>query len=134
MDLVERYVAMWNEPDAALRRAAVESLWAPDALHVVRAPEELRAGADRLGFADLLMESRGHEALVYRVARAYEEFVAPGTFVFRYVGDADRLRDVVTFRWEMVPRGGGEVAGTGLEVLLLGVDGRIAADYQFVGR
>jgi hypothetical protein len=28
---------------------------------------------------------------------------------------------------------GGEVAGAGLEVLLLGPDDRIRADYQFVG-
>jgi hypothetical protein len=32
----------------------------------------------------------------------------------------------------MVPRDGGEVAGGGLEFLLLADDGRIRADYQFV--
>jgi hypothetical protein len=66
------------------------------------------------------------------VARAYQEFVAPGTFVFRSRGDADRLRDVVKFRWEMVPRDGGAAAGAGLEILVLGADGRIVGDYQFI--
>jgi hypothetical protein len=132
MEIVERYVAMWNEPDAERRRAAVRELWAADAMHVLRPPREMRETADGLGFPDVLLESHGHDALVYRVERAYEEFVAPGTFVFRHRGDADRLRDVVTFHWEMVARDSGEVAGSGLEVLVLAADGRIAADYQFV--
>jgi hypothetical protein len=29
-DVIRRYVAVWSEPDAAARRAAVTSLWAPD--------------------------------------------------------------------------------------------------------
>jgi hypothetical protein len=43
-----------------------------------------------------------------------------------------RLHDVVKFNWEMVPRGGGAVAGVGLEVLVLDDDGRIRIDYQFI--
>lgn len=32
----------------------------------------------------------------------------------------------------MVARDGGEVAGVGLEILMLGPDGRIVGDYQFI--
>ena len=32
----------------------------------------------------------------------------------------------------MIPAGGGEVAGAGLEILLLDADGRITTDYQFI--
>lgn len=78
------------------------------------------------------MEARGHRALDLRVTRAYEEFVAPGTFVFHLRGNADRLRDVVKFHWEMTSRDGGEAAAIGLEILFLGPDGRIASDYQFL--
>jgi hypothetical protein len=88
--------------------------------------------AKGLGFDRLVLEARGHEELELRVTRAYEEFIAPGTFVFRSCGDGDRLHDVVTFRWEMVYREGGGVAGVGLEILVLGADGRIVSDYQFI--
>src|SRR5580692_6879953 len=30
--LADRYVASWNEPDAARRSSAIAALWAPDAL------------------------------------------------------------------------------------------------------
>jgi len=39
---------------------------------------------------------------------------------------------VVKFNWEMVPADGGETAAVGLEILVLGPDGRIEADYQFI--
>jgi hypothetical protein len=43
-----------------------------------------------------------------------------------------RLRDVVKFRWEMVGKATGEVAGVGLEFLVLDEEGRIRTDYQFI--
>ena len=66
------------------------------------------------------------------MARAHEEFVAPGTFTFRSRRNADRLHDTVKFNWEMVPRDGSAAAGFGLEILELGPDGRIVYDYQFI--
>ncbi|MGI5183835.1 hypothetical protein ACQEVZ_47035 [Dactylosporangium sp. CA-152071] len=130
--LIDRYVAVWGEPDPARRRAAVRDLWTGDAVHVLQAPLEMRQAAAGLGFGRLALEARGHDALESRVSRAYEEFVAPGGYVFRARGDADRLHDVVKFHWEMVPAGGGAPAGVGLEILVLSPDGRIAADYQFI--
>ncbi|MDO3701878.1 hypothetical protein Q3W71_09310 [Micromonospora sp. C28SCA-DRY-2] len=131
-DLTDRYVAVWNEPDPERRRTAIAALWSPDAVHVLQPPQEMRQTAEGLGFERLTLEARGHDALELRVRRAYERFVAPGTFVFRSHGDADRLHDVVKFRWEMVPRAGGDAAGGGLEILILGADGRIGNDYQFI--
>jgi hypothetical protein len=131
-NLTDRYVALWNEPDAERRRTAIRELWSFDAVHVLKPPKEILQTAEGLGFDRLVLEARGHHALEFRVTRAYEEFVAPGTFVFRSRGNADRLRDVVKFHWEMAPRGGGEVAGVGLEILVLGPDGRIVSDYQFI--
>ncbi len=41
-DLVRRYVAVWHEPDAELRRKAVHELWAEDGAQVLQPPEEMR--------------------------------------------------------------------------------------------
>lgn len=131
-ELTERYVAIWNEPDADRRHTAIHELWREDATHVLRPPQDLRETAERLGFVATTLEARGYAALEFRVRRAYEEFVAPGAYTFRSRGNADRLHDIVKFNWEMVPPGGGEAAGVGLEILVLDRDGRIVTDYQFI--
>jgi hypothetical protein len=41
------------------------------------------------------------------------------------------VADVVKFNWEMVSTDG-EVVGVGLEFLVLGPDGQIRRDYQFI--
>ncbi|MFI6649203.1 hypothetical protein ACIBI8_16525 [Streptomyces sp. NPDC050529] len=131
-DLTDRYVAVWNEPDGERRRAAIRALWSADAVHVLQPPKEILQTAEGLGFERLLLQARGHREGEFRVTRAHEEFVAPGTFVCRSRNNSDRLHDVVKFNWEMAPRGGGEAAGIGLEILVLGPDGRIVSDYQFI--
>lgn len=130
--LTDRYVAVWNEPDAGLRAATVRELWRADGTHTVRAPEELRAAAEAVGFVVAGLEASGYEALEFRVGRAYAEFVAPGAYRFRSRGDAGVLRDIVKFTWEMVSSEDGTVAAVGLDVLVLDEEGRIAHDYQFV--
>jgi hypothetical protein len=77
------------------------------------------------------LEARGHAALEARAASAYEEFIAAGQFTFRRRDNVKRLADVVKFNWEMVSKDG-EVAGVGLEFLVLAPDGRIRRDYQFI--
>jgi hypothetical protein len=129
-ELAARYAAIWNEPDPARRRAAVEALWTADGLQILKPPVEIREVAATLAIAPVL-EARGHDELEARVARAYDEFVAPGTMEFRSCNDADRLRDVVKFRWEAVGPDG-EPQGSGLEVVVLDGDGRIRLDYQFI--
>ena len=131
-DLTSRYVAVWNEPDAALRRKAIQELWTEDGAHILQPPAEVRQAAARLGFASAALEARGHDELHARVTRAYQDFVAPGEFTFRARENADGLHNVIKFNWEMVPSGGGEAAAAGLEILILGPDGRIEADYQFI--
>ncbi|MBF9132924.1 hypothetical protein I0C86_28780 [Plantactinospora sp. S1510] len=129
--LASRYVGVWNEPDAERRRAAVRGLWTEDAAHILQPPQEIREAVAGLGFPATALEARGHAALEVRVTRAYDDFVAPGTFTFRLRNNADRLHDVVKFNWEMVSADG-EVAAVGLEILVLHPDGRIRTDYQFI--
>ncbi len=131
-ELVSRYVAVWNEPDLEQRRRAIHDLWTKDGAHILQPPQEIRQAAAGLGFPSGVLEARGHDALEVRVTRAYEEFVAPGEFTFKPRDNTDRLGNVVKFNWEMVPSGGGDVAGVGLEILVLDEDGRIKTDYQFI--
>ena len=67
-----------------------------------------------------------------QVVRDFNLDIAPGEFVFRARDNAARHGNVVKFNWEMVPTSGGEVAGVGLEILILDDDGRIRIDYQFI--
>lgn len=131
-DLVDRYVAVWNEPDAARRRNAVVALWTEDAVHILEPPQAVREAADELNVIPTF-QARGHQELDARVTRAYETFVAPGEFSFRSRGNGVRLADVVKFNWEMVSVRG-DVKAVGLELVTLDADGRIRLDYQFIER
>jgi len=131
-DLVEQYVALWNEGDPAARAAMIRQLWGPDGEHVLDPPDDLIKAAQDLGFATAGLEVKGYAALERRAARAYDEFVRPGEHRFRARANAVRLRDLVKFGWEMVRTADEQVVGVGLEVLQLAPDGRIAVDYQFV--
>jgi hypothetical protein len=113
--LADRYVALWNEPDPAARRRAIDGLWAPDGGHFVK---------DR--------EYRGHAALEERVLGAYDKNVRLAGNRFRATRNAQGLRDVVEFNWEMLPANGNQVLAVGLEVLVLDEHGRILRDYQFI--
>jgi hypothetical protein len=114
-ELADRYVAVWNETDAAARRDAIARLWGPEGRHCVRT-----------------LQAKGYEALERRVTGSHEKNVRDGGFRFIATGDAQPLHDAVMFHWQMVPAAGGPVAALGLEFLVLAEDGRIATDYQFI--
>lgn len=113
-DFLGRYMAMWHEPDAARRRALVQELWAEDAENLTRN-----------------FTARGMEAIVARVAKAHEEWVARQGFIFRPAGPADSHNHLIRFTWEMVPRAGGPAEARGLDIFVLGEDARIRSLYQF---
>ncbi len=113
-ELVDRYIALWHEPDAELRRKRIAELWIEDGVQFT---------ASR--------EIRGYTALEERVEAAHEEFVKTGGFVFRRSSDVNGHHDALTFKWKMVPASGGEVAAVGTIFFLLSNDGRIRLDYQF---
>jgi len=66
------------------------------------------------------------------VATSYQDFVVGQGFAFRRAGEARRIADVVTFRWEGLVDGA--VVGGGTEFLVLDPDGRIETDYMFPDR
>jgi hypothetical protein len=129
IELADRYVAVWNEASPEVRRATVGALWAEDGVHSLQPPEEVVRAGENLDVT-AVFQARGHDELTARVGRAYEEFVASGAMVFRRRGDVARVHDVVKFGWEGVADG--QVVASGTDFLVLGADGRIRADYQFI--
>ncbi len=113
--LADRYVAAWNEPDAARRSCALAALWAPDAPRRERAREARGYGALRALIQGSPERNGGESGVRYRAARTA------------------RLRgDVVTFRWEMLLADSETVLASGLEFLIVDDKGRILADHPFV--
>jgi hypothetical protein len=130
-ELADRYLALWNEPDADRRRRMIAELWTEHGRHLLQPPQEIRAIAAQPGIGlTAILEARGYEEIEARVASAYEHWVGSEGLSFRGRGDADQLGDVVKFHWEAVTEDG-EVFAVGLNVLVL-ADGRIERDYTFV--
>jgi hypothetical protein len=115
-ELVDRYVAVWNEPDPEARRRTIASLWAEDGATLAKAAENC---------------ARGYDAIEARVTNAYRKWVRDAGFVFRSRHNVDTHNGVVKFGWEMVAAAGGKPGATGVNVFLLGDDGRIRIDYMF---
>jgi hypothetical protein len=130
--LAERYVALWNEPDADRRRGMIAELWTEDGRHILQPPQEIREIAAQPGIAlAAILEARGYKEIEARAASAYEHWVGSEGLSFRGRDDADRLGDVVKLHWEAIARDGA-VFAVGLSFLVLAADGRIERDYTFV--
>jgi hypothetical protein len=81
-EFTDRYVAVWNQPEADLRRKGVIALWAEDGANLTRT-----------------IEARGYEALEARVTRAHEKWVTEEGFVFRALNGVAHHHNVATFSW-----------------------------------
>ena len=114
-DFVDRYVAIWNEPDESTRRARIAELWAGDGAHFTNTSE-----------------AHGHDAIAARIARAFDRFVGSGEYSFRALTGVDAHHDTVKFYWAMVPQEGGMASAVGSDFIVLDAEGRIRADYQFI--
>jgi hypothetical protein len=112
-ELVERYVAVWNEANAGARRQRIEALWAPDGATCHR-----------------LLDSRGWSAIESRVTGSWEKWLRDGKYIFR-ANSAVGHHDAVKFDWVMVTVPEGKVEAAGLSFLLFDADGHLRADYQF---
>ena len=114
-EFVDRYVNIWNEPDAGRRRETIRDLWQEDARHLARS-----------------IEAFGHAGIETRVRNAYEKWVREKGNVFRLRDGVDGHHGTIKLRWEMRPAAGGEAISVGFDFLVLGEDGRIATGYQFI--
>ena len=88
-ELIDRYIAMWNEIDPGRRRALITQTWTEDARYV-----------------DPVLEAAGPASIDAMVCGVHERF--PG-HRFRRTGDPDAHHDRVRFTWELAPEGGAAV-------------------------
>lgn len=111
---VDRYLAVWNEPDADARRRDVAELWTEDGI-----------------YTDPLAAVEGHEAIEALISGVREQF--PG-HEFKLIGNVDAHHDVVRFGWELVPDGGGEAVVVGFDVAVMTKYGRLRNVYGFLDK
>jgi hypothetical protein len=111
--LVERYVAAWDEPDPAARRALVQALWRVDGSHV-----------------DVERRCRGHAEIAAETDRIHDRWGAKGSR-FRAAGRIDGHHDAVRLDWERVAPDGATILAAGTSLLLVDDDGRLQRDIQF---
>jgi len=131
--LIDRWVAQWNEPDPDERRRLIREVWAEDGYQVmVNPPEGVRDTAAHFGVPFPAIEIRGYDAMYARVTRAYDMFIAAGEYAFERGEVVRHPGAAVALTWLMRSRTDGSVAGSGLEVLTFDTDGRVHSDHEFV--
>lgn len=112
-DLLDRYLACWNETDAQTRKALLAEHWMPDATYV-----------------DPLMDVAAVSAIDTAIAAVQAQF--PG-FVFTPVGAADTHHNVTRFSWGLGPVDAEPVV-VGFDVVTTSEDGRIESVIGFLDR
>lgn len=132
--LIDLWIAQWNEPSPDERHRLIRDVWTEDGYQImVNPPQGIRETAAHYGVPVPSVEIRGHVAIYARVTRAYEMFIADGEYVFEQQGEVVRPAGAaVALNWVMRSRASRSVAGSGLEVLTFGPDGRVRTDHQFV--
>jgi hypothetical protein len=90
-DLVDRYIAIWNETDDERRRNLIARTWTEDSTYL-----------------DPLMRGEGHIGIDAMIRGVQEQF--PG-LLFRRTSEVDAHNDHVRFSWELRPEGGPALAG-----------------------
>ncbi|MBM2615421.1 nuclear transport factor 2 family protein [Actinoplanes sp. LDG1-06] len=111
--VVDRYLAVWNEPDAAARRAAIDDVFA--------------AG---IRYVDPLAAVEGRDALDALIGAARQQF--PG-LTFAPGGPVDGHHDQVRFTWTLGPAGTDPLV-VGFDVAELDADGRIRQVLGFIDK
>ena len=112
-EIMDRYIAAWNETDAGKRRELVGSLWAADG-----------------SYTDPLADVRGPDAIAELIGAAQQQF--PG-FVFTPGGPVDANHNQARFTWHLGPSGAEPVV-IGFDVVVLDGGGQIAAVHGFLDR
>lgn len=133
--LIDHWVAQWNEPDPQERRRLIREVWTEDGFQaMINPPEGIRDTAAEFGLPVPTVEIHGHDALFDRVTRAYHTYVAPGEYVFEQDGEPVRHAGAaVALTWVMRSHADGMVAARGLEILTFATDGRVRTDHEYVG-
>ncbi|MFD1815772.1 nuclear transport factor 2 family protein [Rhodococcus gannanensis] len=111
--LATRYIAVWNETDAAVRRAAIEDLWAPDGRYV-----------------DPAVAAHGHDDIDATIGAVQAQF--PG-MRFRLRGPVDGHHEQARFGWQLGPAGAEDLV-EGFDVVERDADGRLVHVLGFLDK
>ncbi len=103
-EVVAGYFALWNETDAAARRAALAATWTADA-----------------SYRDPLLAAEGHDALDAMVAAVHAQY--PG-HRFGLTGAIDAYPGRARWSWALAGPDGTPIVA-GLDVAVLADDGRL---------
>ncbi len=113
-EIVEKYLAAWNETDPARRRVLVDEVWAADG-----------------SYTDPLADVLGREAIDGLIGAVQAQF--PG-FVFTLGGAVDAHHAQVRFSWNLGPAGAAEAPVVGFDVAVLDGAGQIGSVYGFLDK
>ena len=111
--LADRYLAAWNEPEAARRRELIALAWTESASYV-----------------DPLMRGDGHAGIDAMIAAVQGKF--PG-FRFTRVSPVDAHGEYLRFTWELGPAGEPALV-VGTDFATVAADGRLARMTGFIDR
>jgi hypothetical protein len=112
-DLIDRYLACWNETDAEARRMLIAEHW-----------------SERPTYTDPLAAVEGREALDATIGAVQQQF--PG-FVFTAAGPVDAHHRQARFTWGLGPADA-EPLVVGFDVVVLDDDGRIDTVLGFLDK
>jgi hypothetical protein len=112
-NLVDRYIAMWNETDAKRRRDIIAKLWAENAQYV-----------------DPLMSGDGATGIDAMVQGVQQRFPAHR---FSLTSKVDAHNDRVRFGWALGD-GAGEPLVAGVDFGVVSPDGRLQSITGFIDR
>ena len=102
-EMVERYLAVWNETDAGRRRKLVDELWAEDG-----------------SYTDPLADAHGRAEIDGLIGAVQQQFP---DFVFTLGGPVDAHHDQARFTWHLGPAGAEPVV-IGFDVAVLNGGGQ----------
>ncbi len=103
-DIAQRYIASWNEADAATRRDMIGSLWTEDAR-----------------YADPMMKADGPDGISTLIGGVHTQF--PG-YRFAVTGQPDGHGPFIRFTWSLA-QPNGPVVARGTDFAAVSADGRL---------
>ena len=109
---IDRYIALWNEPDPERRRELIAQTFTEDA-----------------SYLGPLLGGDGHAGLA-ALADNIEEHL--GGYRFALTGEIDAHHDRVRYAWEILPPEGAPRFAAGTDFAVIAADGRLQSVTAFL--
>jgi len=111
--IAQRYIEVWNETDAASRRAKIDALYTADA-----------------GYTDPLVDAQGRDQIDATIGAVQQQFAG---LVFSLAGPVDAHHDTARFQWHLGAPGAEEPLVIGFDVAVTEGD-RLHRVYGFLDK